>query len=841
MGSIITTVGEQLFAQKAQANQQLDIDTFIFANVIGQDESDPISRTEIIPTANIVHQQAVEQSGKINSNVVVYSAVLGSTTGTFDFNWVGLYSSVNDTLVAINHLPTTTKTATVPGEAGNTLNRNFGIEYSGISDLVGITVAPETWQLDFTARLSGMDLLTQQLATDMNGENWFINDGFKVVQGATNNDFNVSVGVGYVKGLRIEQDDIHGFTVASYPKFVYVDAYFDGDASSTWKPKQNFSVTNTELNDYVDSNGIQHYVIKIALINDDTDIEDLRPVGALSNKIEKQKNATALVIPDVDITGSTDETLKVIELLNLGYSVKLPAGKVKLNITIPDGAVLIGSGAPRFDTTVAGDWDNFGTVVVGEINVSNKQSWAIGNLSIDSFDGGGNSISGIGARTGYGFVNNVKTRANNHGQLYETACTNALAGLSKGSGVVGNIVAQDCEHWGGPNGFVTKHHKISFIRCVSHDVSVQSFVAVSDNINNADIYNRATDSVFEGCVSYGQGLFAGGAEGVRIYTQDRFSADPANDVNTNGVQPVDNTRINNYKYFNLAGYPIRVGDYNNTSVASIASINTKIEGLKYQLNAFGAVLLLHSAATIISNSFFGAGNNVGVSDKASSVIIEDNNVYSGGNVQTGAETGKIIVNDNSNVIENRFWTEGLTYLFRNTQNTLVNQVDYSIYNRPVRFVIEDTFTEINIFSSDVAYKGKGTIIDCMFNGAEWVVLSYGTTKTVNEQEVGYSNDINFNFVDANSINLSVNMTGDLTAIDATVSGMPMGSTVAINFNAGSSSRVLSGWSSLWRFIGSSTSANLGNPPTTLAAYTKLYMEFYVTNGILIEKYRSEYA
>ena len=72
--------------------------------------------------------------------MVVYSTVLDSITGPFEFNWVGLYSSVNQKLVAINHVPTVTKTATAPGAAGNTLNRNFGIEYSGIAELTGISV-----------------------------------------------------------------------------------------------------------------------------------------------------------------------------------------------------------------------------------------------------------------------------------------------------------------------------------------------------------------------------------------------------------------------------------------------------------------------------------------------------------------------------------------------------------------------------------------------------------------------------------------------------------------------------------------------------------------------------
>ena len=277
MAQVITLAGERLFAAKAQANEQLDIDTFIFANVPGQNPNAPIDREEGLPVVGQqVHQQIVQQVGRINDNVVVYSTVLDSITGPFDFNWVGLYSSTNQTLVAISHVPTVTKTVTVPGAAGNTLNRNFGIEYSGLAELAGISVAPETWQLDFTARLSGMDELTRQLASDMNGKDWFIEDGFKVVPRATTNTFSVISGVGYVSGLRIELKSEHILTLQTYPQFVYVDAWFDGNASSKWAPQTAFTVTNSEMDDYIDVNGAQHYVFKLAVIRSADDVEDLR-------------------------------------------------------------------------------------------------------------------------------------------------------------------------------------------------------------------------------------------------------------------------------------------------------------------------------------------------------------------------------------------------------------------------------------------------------------------------------------------------------------------------------------------------------------------------------------
>lgn len=288
MAQVITLAGERLFALKAQNNQQLDIDTFIFAYVPGQDSTAPIDRNEDLPPVNQrVHQQIVQQYGMLNDNAVVYSSVLDSLTGPFQFNWVGLYSAVNQTLVAIQHIPTVVKTVTEPGASGNILNRNFVIEYSGIAELTGITVDPATWQYDFNARLNGMDELTRKLAADMNGKDWFIGDGFKVVPRSTLNTFKVTAGAGYVSGLRVELAADHILTLSSYPQFVYVDAWFDGTSESVWKGHTAFTVTNTEMDDYIDVNGRNHYVFKLARITAADAVEDLRNVDGVGQKIDK--------------------------------------------------------------------------------------------------------------------------------------------------------------------------------------------------------------------------------------------------------------------------------------------------------------------------------------------------------------------------------------------------------------------------------------------------------------------------------------------------------------------------------------------------------------------------
>lgn len=352
-------------ARKAQANEQLDIDTFIFANVPGQDPAAPIDRDEgVPPVAQQVHQQQVQQYGRISDNIVVYSTVLSSTTGPFEFNWLGLYSSVNQTLVAIQHVPTVTKTVTAQGVAGNTLNRNFGIEYSGIAELTGINVAPETWQLDFTARLSGMDELTRQLAEDMNGRDWFIGDGFKVEPRSTLNSFRVLPGVGYVSGLRIELGNEHIFNVQSYPQNVYVDAWFAGTAESVWRPNVAFTVSNTEMDDYIDVNGVQHYVFKLAMLNSASDVDDLRNVDGLAQKID--------VVTEVTNKSPSSSLFSEADGLNTNsLPVSIAKNRVSSNqdrwIMLFGDSHSWGQGAP--------DWDQFS----GMTNYSRHSSYPYNN------------------------------------------------------------------------------------------------------------------------------------------------------------------------------------------------------------------------------------------------------------------------------------------------------------------------------------------------------------------------------------------------------------------------------------------------------------------------------
>lgn len=156
----ITLAGESLIAQKQGAKQVLDVARFIFANVPGLDPQQPIVRTAPKPPADqVVYTYAIpaDGAGYVNPNQVVYSAMLGSDIGDFDWNWLGL-ESAEGVLFAVAYVPMQQKRKNIPPlQLGNNVTRNILVEYDGAQELTGISIDASTWQHDFTVRLAGID------------------------------------------------------------------------------------------------------------------------------------------------------------------------------------------------------------------------------------------------------------------------------------------------------------------------------------------------------------------------------------------------------------------------------------------------------------------------------------------------------------------------------------------------------------------------------------------------------------------------------------------------------------------------------------------------------------
>ncbi|ECP7121289.1 phage tail protein [Salmonella enterica subsp. enterica serovar Fulica] len=277
----ITLAFEQWKAQQGATGEPVLLDEFVFANVPGLDPDQPVDRNETLPPAEqIVHRQAVSRKGVVNDNAVVHSVVLGADVGDFSFNWIGLLNKTSGTLAMIVHAPLQQKLKTAEGQQGNVLTRSFLMEYNGAQAETGINTPAETWQIDFTARMAGMDERQRLENIDIFGAAAFFGDGYLV--GKSGNQFYVTKGTGYVAGLRTTLAENLNITVTTRPVKVWLDVSWTGTLTSVWGVQSRITVADS-LADYV-QNGVQHYVFAVAGIDENGNITDLRPKGTLNEQ-----------------------------------------------------------------------------------------------------------------------------------------------------------------------------------------------------------------------------------------------------------------------------------------------------------------------------------------------------------------------------------------------------------------------------------------------------------------------------------------------------------------------------------------------------------------------------
>lgn len=277
----ITLAFEQWKAQQGTTGEPVLLDEFVFANVPALDPDQPVDRNETLPPAEqIVHRQAVSRKGVVNDNAVVHSVVLGADVGDFSFNWIGLINKASGTLAMIVHAPLQQKLKTAEGQQGNVLTRSFLMEYNGAQAETGINTPAETWQIDFTARMAGMDERQRLENIDIFGAAAFFGDGYLV--GKSGNQFYVTKGTGYVAGLRTTLAENLNITVTTRPVKVWLDVCWTGTLTSVWGVQSRITVADN-LADYV-QNGIQHYVFAVAGIDENGNITDLRPKGTLNEQ-----------------------------------------------------------------------------------------------------------------------------------------------------------------------------------------------------------------------------------------------------------------------------------------------------------------------------------------------------------------------------------------------------------------------------------------------------------------------------------------------------------------------------------------------------------------------------
>ena len=284
MGASITLAGESLIAQKLGAQQRLDVVRFVFANVPGLNPNGPVNRAAPKPpAAQIVYTYTIPQQniGFVNPNQVVYSSMLGSDIGDFDWNWIGLETAEN-VLLAVAYVPVQQKRKNIPPQQlGNNVTRNILVVFDGAQALTGITIDAKTWQHDFTIRLKGIDERERLSNRDTFGRACFYRSGLQVEKVGTK--YQLKPGLAYIEGIRVELAGALVITPPALPAPAWLDVCLRrelNDVFATWKV-----VFGSNQIDYLDSDGARHYCVPLAQLVNANSITDLRTVAPIDGAL----------------------------------------------------------------------------------------------------------------------------------------------------------------------------------------------------------------------------------------------------------------------------------------------------------------------------------------------------------------------------------------------------------------------------------------------------------------------------------------------------------------------------------------------------------------------------
>jgi len=159
------------------------------------------------------------------------------------------------------------------------------MQFDGAAAAANVTIDAATWQIDYQARLKGMDEDHRLSCLDNYGHTAFV-DGFDVTRHEVDQTkYLIAPGVAYVGGLRIQNALSTLQTVDSKPTTLWIDVYRDGTALSKHENLFQIVATTDDLVDYTDNESRPHYVAKLARIEADGSVVDLRVKGGLAEHV----------------------------------------------------------------------------------------------------------------------------------------------------------------------------------------------------------------------------------------------------------------------------------------------------------------------------------------------------------------------------------------------------------------------------------------------------------------------------------------------------------------------------------------------------------------------------
>jgi hypothetical protein len=549
----------------------------------------------------------------------------------------------------------------------------------------------------------------------------------------------------------------------------------------------------------------------------------------------------------IDPTGAVDCTTALINLLTITGNVYLPPGRYKVNPSTgfkPPKRCRLHGVRPEFvmDGSGGGTFTG-GSVINGLLDCGGGESLMVEDIGVNNPTG--NAVQSIGPSMNGIILRNLVTNAGNHNYLFEQYNSDNMGATG------GNVWIDRPEMHGGPNGVAIKCKNVWVTNAIAHDISVQAYVAVSDNIESASIYNRAQNVTFFNCVLGQRCTQYGG----RVYSRDGWST-----TNANNVQPAKNIRFIGGDFSGAGRHSIMVGD------------EVSLETLPLAGSAAAGQTRILSEAIAIETRFADSGWNGLRIASGKGVRVRGS---TGGNGTAGTVNGTLYTNFNITAdivgslqqgglavqdfeISSELVVYGTAVGLETGIATILQTAStfsiagrakvYKTVNTDARFItgvtggsvgqeftvwLAENFSIVSI-SGGTEFRGAGQFIKYR------VIDSSGTLQLMGVTEASAPNEVPRTFAASFNANysgglraISVPMTGDMTAIGI----FPPASTLprdgySLRLQAGASPRALSGWTSVFKWP---TAQFPSGAPTSVAANTTLLVTFFWDGAYMVAK------
>ncbi|HEX7906697.1 MAG TPA: hypothetical protein VF534_01210 [Paraburkholderia sp.] len=555
----------------------------------------------------------------------------------------------------------------------------------------------------------------------------------------------------------------------------------------------------------------------------------------------------------IDITGVTNVSTALYNLLYLTQNVYLPPGLY--NVTGADGfkppsnCRMYGV-RPTFTMNgTGGGTFSGGSVLVGSgpsvLNVGNRSGLNFSDFGVNATAALGNAVQGLGPNTQNLKFSGLVTNGTNHNYLFEQYNNDPLGGSG------GGITIENFELHGGPNGIAIKCANVLVKNGIAHDIGVQCYVAVSDNIETPNLYNRAQNVTFENCLV---GLRC--ASGGRLYSRDCWST-----TNANGVQPAVNIRYIGGSYSYASAYGIMIGDEASLETTPLSGSAAAGQTRLLSQDVFIDVEALNNGRNGIRVAcgqrvrVRGSVGGNGTSGTVNGVVYTNNNIsadITGSLQQGGLAVQDFRIADELAVSGTAAGMEiqslmipvgsasvnlGARAQVYETQNVTVNYLN-AVVNPQVGqefwIQINDNYTLCQLAPNTPQFCGIGTMVRYRCVDSSGTMLLVGAFEPLGKSEVNRAFNTTFYMnatIGAQAQNC--NVTGNFTIINLYPPLVPIARDGwSLRLMAGTSARTITAWAALFKWPAAQFPSGA---PTSIAANTTLLITFFWDGTYMVAK------